>query len=71
VIAFGFQEKKQFVVLCKRCRRDVPIGVKEFPFQSLVVMCPLCDERHKYLPSEVFLGRPNDLVGKQPPMSAR
>jgi hypothetical protein len=31
-----------------------------------MVACPLCGEQCRYLPSEVFLGRPNHLVGKQP-----
>jgi hypothetical protein len=65
VMSLGIQGRKQFVVECKRCSRDVPVGVKEFPFQSLMVTCPLCDEQHRYLPSEVFQGRPHDLVGKQ------
>ncbi|MGA2169587.1 MAG: hypothetical protein ABSG62_15365 [Terracidiphilus sp.] len=37
---FGIQERKQFVVERKVCRRDVPARVKEFPFQSIVVTCP-------------------------------
>jgi hypothetical protein len=56
---------KSFVVSCKRCRREVPSGVREFPFQSIVVCCPLCGELRRYLPSEVFLGKPHVLVGKQ------
>jgi hypothetical protein len=56
---------KSFVVTCKRCRREVPSGVREFPFQSIVVSCPLCGELRRYLPSEVFLGKPHALVGKQ------
>ena len=59
------QERKQFVVTCKDCRRDVSSGVKEFPFKSIAVTCPLCKEQRRYLPSEVFLGRPNHLVAKQ------
>jgi hypothetical protein len=59
------QERKQFVVTCKDCHRDVPSGVKEFPFKSIAVTCPLCKEQRRYLPSEVFLGRPNHLVAKQ------
>jgi hypothetical protein len=59
------QERKQFVVNCKDCCRDVPSGVKEFPFQSIVVTCPLRKEQRRYLPSEVFLGRPNHLLAKQ------
>src|ERR1035437_3094507 len=66
-MSFGFPilERKQFVVTCKRCRRDVPAGVREFPFQPIVVPCPLCGELRRYLPSEVFLGQPNSLVSKQ------
>ena len=33
--------RKVFVVTCKRCRRDVPAGLKEFPFQSIAIEC-LC-----------------------------
>jgi hypothetical protein len=43
----------------------VPSGVREFPFQSITVECPLCGELRRYLPSEVFLGRPNQLVTRQ------
>jgi len=57
--------RKTFVVTCKRCRRDVPSGVREFPFQSITVECPLCGELRRYLPSEVFLGRPDGLVSRQ------
>ncbi len=64
-MAFGIQERKQFVVECKLCKRDVPAGVPDFPFQSIIVTCPLCGEQRRYLPSEVLLGRPNHLVVKQ------
>lgn len=57
--------RKSFVVTCKRCRRDVPSGREEFPFQSVAVECPLCGELRRYLPSEVFLGRPDQLVIRQ------
>ena len=57
--------RKTYVVTCKRCRRDVPSGVSEFPFQSITVECPLCGELRRYLPSEVSLGRPDQLVVHQ------
>lgn len=41
----GPSARKTFVVACKKCRRDVPTGVTEFPFQSIIVACPLCGER--------------------------
>jgi hypothetical protein len=64
-MGFGALGRKQFVVTCKRCRRDVPTGVEEFPFQSITVTCSLCGEQRKYLPSELFLGIQNHLVTKQ------
>lgn len=64
-MAFGIQERKGFVVNCKRCRRDVPSGREEFPFQSITVECPLCGELRRYLPSEIFLGRPDQLITRQ------
>jgi len=57
--------RKTFVVTCKRCRCDVPSGRDEFPFQSVAVECPLYGELHRYLPSEVFLGRTDQLVTRQ------
>ena len=57
--------RKTFVITCKRCRRDVPSGREEFPFQSVAVECPLCGELRRYLPSEVFLGRPDQLVTRR------
>jgi hypothetical protein len=57
--------RKVFVVTCKRCRRDIQSGVREFPFHSITVGCPLCGELRRYLPSEVFLGKPHHLVAKQ------
>ena len=39
--------RKMFVVTCKRCRRDVPSGREEFPFQSIAVTCPLCGEQRR------------------------
>jgi RNase P subunit RPR2 len=59
------QERKQFVVTCKDCHRAVPSGVKEFPFKSIAVTCPLCGELRQYRPSEIFLGRPDQIVVHQ------
>jgi hypothetical protein len=57
--------RKTFVVTCEGCRHDVPSGVTEFPFQSITVECPLCSELRRYLPSELFLGKPDQLVTRQ------
>jgi hypothetical protein len=57
--------RKTFVVTCKRCRRDVPSGREEFPFQSVGVEGPLYGELRRYLPLEVFLGWPDQLVTRE------
>lgn len=67
----GPQVRKCFITTCKRCRRDIPAGVREFPFQPVVVECPLCGEVRRYLPSELMLGKPHPLVGKRTPGPAR
>lgn len=61
----GPSTRKTFVVVCKKCRRDVPTGVAEFPFQSIIVECALCGEKRRYLPSELFLGRVDQLMARQ------
>ena len=45
-MAFGFPvpSRKVFVVSCKGCRREVSAGVEAFPYQSIVVACPLRGE---------------------------
>ena len=61
----GPSTRKTFVVACKKCRRDVPTGVAEFPFKSIIVECALCGEKRRYLPSEIFLGRIDQMVTRQ------
>ena len=61
----GPTSRKTFVAVCKLCRRQVPVGMDEFPFQSVIVECCLCGEKRRYLPSEIFLGKPDHLVSQQ------
>jgi hypothetical protein len=51
-----------FIVACKQCGRDVPIGQPDFPFHSIPVSCPLCGAMGRYRPSEVTFGLPDELV---------
>ncbi len=68
---FGIPERKQFVVQCKLCSRDVLAGVERFPFQSIVVTCPMCGEQRRYLPSEAILGRRDHILTHQARTEAR
>ena len=57
-VFYTMANRKQFVVTCKVCHKDVPSGMKEFPSRSIAVTCSSCGGERQYLPSEVFLGRP-------------
>lgn len=54
-----------YVVTCKRCSRDVPAGIQEFPLNPIIVECQLCGENRRYRMTEIFLGRPSHLCAKQ------
>src|SRR5580700_9648556 len=56
---------KSCVVCCKKCGHDVLAGTESFPASSIFVVCSLCGEKRKYLPSEVIHGRPHFAVRKR------
>jgi hypothetical protein len=58
---------KSCVVCCKKCGHDVSAGTENFPASSIAVICSLCGEKRKYLPSEVIHGRPHFLVRRKRP----
>ncbi len=61
----GAVKRSVFVVRCKRCQRDVPSGCEAFPACNIVVQCPpLCGERRRYRPAEVYLGIPHQLCNR-------
>ncbi|MGB8534784.1 MAG: hypothetical protein WCD57_00095 [Acidobacteriaceae bacterium] len=56
---------KSCVVCCKKCGHDVLAGTDSFPASSIFVLCSLCGEKRKYLPSEVIHGRPHFAVRRR------
>src|SRR6202035_3087148 len=56
---------KSCVVCCKKCGHDVLSGTEGFPASSIFVVCSLCGEKRKYLPSEVIHGRPHSAVPRR------
>lgn len=58
----GGSKDEQFIVHCTECRRNVPIGMKEFPFHSVSVVCNLCGANRQYRPSEIRFGVPDKLA---------
>jgi hypothetical protein len=46
-----------FVIRCKRCSENIAAPVETMPDSWIIHTCPLCGERRRYLPVEIFRGR--------------
>ena len=60
-----------FTVRCKRCAQNVPAPVGTLPDSWIIAKCPLCGEKRRYLPSEIFRGRLSPMLGPKPVSPAR
>jgi hypothetical protein len=56
-----------FTVRCKGCGQNIPAPVRTLPDTWIVAQCPLCGERRRYLPSEIFRGRLSQRLTARPP----
>jgi hypothetical protein len=45
-----------FCIECKRCRATIAAPIQTMPDTWIVAACPLCGERRRYLPAELFNG---------------
>jgi hypothetical protein len=46
-----------FAVFCKRCGECIPAPVETLPSSWIIAECPLCYEKRRYLPADIFRGR--------------
>jgi hypothetical protein len=46
-----------FAVRCKECGETVPAPVGTMPETWIVAKCPLCDDRRRYPPSDIYRGK--------------
>ena len=61
-----------FVIVCKGCKQNIPAPVQTLPDSWIVAECPLCDEKRRYVPTDIFKGRlSHDLLMKPPRFSDR
>ena len=61
-----------FVISCKGCQQNIPAPVQTLPDSWIVAECPLCGEKRRYLPADIFRGRlSHDLLMKPPRISDR
>jgi hypothetical protein len=52
-----------FVVACKGCQENIPAPVKTLPDDWIIAICPLCGQKRRYLPVEIFQGRLSHQAG--------
>ena len=45
-----------FALRCKGCGETIPAPVGTMPDSWIVAECPLCGQRRRYLPTEIFRG---------------
>jgi len=48
--------KCEFVFRCKACRENVPAPVETMPDTWILADCPLCGQKRRYLPADIFRG---------------
>ena len=59
-----------FVIACKGCQRHIPAPVQTLPSSWIIAACPLCGEKRRYLPADIFQGRVSAALLKKPVQSA-
>ncbi len=69
VSVFNLPEARlcDFTIRCKGCGQNVPAPVESMPSYWIVAECPLCGEKRRYLPSDVFRGRVAMHLIRKPP----
>ena len=60
-----------FVIVCKGCQENIPAPVETLPDDWIIAVCPLCSQKRRYLPAEIFQGRLSHQVGTQQARSPR
>lgn len=45
-----------YTLRCKRCGENIPAPVETMPDTWVVAECPLCGEKRRYLPTDIFRG---------------
>ena len=53
-----------FAIVCKGCHQNIPAPVETMPGSWIIAECPLCGQRRRYLPTDIFQGRLSQLVTK-------
>jgi hypothetical protein len=46
-----------FVITCKGCHENIPAPVETMPDAWIIAACPLCGQKRRYLPAEIFQGK--------------
>ncbi|WP_058186189.1 hypothetical protein [Terracidiphilus gabretensis] len=56
-MAFFISNTCDFTIRCKGCNENINAPVGTMPSSWIIAACPLCQEKRRYLPTEIFRGR--------------
>jgi hypothetical protein len=45
-----------YTIRCKGCAENIPAPIETMPDTWVIAKCPLCGQRRRYLPTEIFRG---------------
>ena len=63
--------RSDFTIRCKGCQENIPAPVETMPDTWIIAVCPLCGERRRYLPTEIFRGNLSARLDDRSPATAR
>jgi rRNA maturation protein Nop10 len=49
-------QRCDYTLRCKRCGENIPAPVETMPASWIIAECPLCGEKRRYLPNDIFRG---------------
>jgi hypothetical protein len=57
-----------YTLRCKGCGENIPAPVRTLPDSWIVAVCPLCGDRRRYLPADLFRGKLSWKLAHRPRM---
>jgi len=54
-----------YTIQCKGCSENIPAPVQTIPDSWVIAECPLCGQKRRYLPPEIFRGMLSHLLSNR------
>ena len=63
--------RSDFLVRCKGCQENIPAPILTMPDTWIIAECPLCGQKRRCLPSEIFRGNLSARLDARPSAGRR